>query len=46
MGMNDIDIKNKCQGEEFAEWAISEGLNDLTVSVNTDKKPKQARHQY
>ncbi|KAG5977198.1 hypothetical protein E4U56_000162 [Claviceps arundinis] len=45
MGMNDIDIKNKCQGEEFAEWAISEGLNDLTVSVNTDKKTKQARHQ-
>ncbi|KAG6118031.1 hypothetical protein E4U14_007277 [Claviceps sp. LM454 group G7] len=45
MGMNDIDIKNKCQGEEFVAWTISEGLNDLTISVNKDKKPKQARHQ-
>ncbi|KAG5959618.1 hypothetical protein E4U58_004904 [Claviceps cyperi] len=45
MGMNDIDIMNKCQGEEFIAWLRSEGMDGFANAVDNDKKQKQARHQ-
>ncbi|KAG6037584.1 hypothetical protein E4U40_004643 [Claviceps sp. LM458 group G5] len=45
MCMNDIDIKDKCQGEEFVSRLRGLGINDFTNDFDKDKKPKQARHQ-
>ncbi|KAG6046195.1 hypothetical protein E4U39_001588 [Claviceps sp. Clav50 group G5] len=45
MCMNDIDIKDKCQGEEFVSRLRELGINDFTNDFDKDKKPKQARHQ-
>ncbi|KAG6071367.1 hypothetical protein E4U16_006140 [Claviceps sp. LM84 group G4] len=45
MCMNDIDVKDKCLGEEFIAGLRARGLDDFVIGFDKDKKPKQARQQ-